>query len=1023
MKTIQRKNLLRYTLLVFAIVLALLVAPFMRLRKSVSAGNVYESAFVGDIVVAEEYQLTYNDEKVNAESMTVVYPSGGVYGGEKFEMTQAGIYTITYHATVDGQSIEETRQYLAVRMPQNVVIPEGDATVEFGKYEVESPYTMKADTYGALVTLKAGQTFTFASTIKTANLTADYSILDMIVMPSVFKETDFEKLTVRVSDATNSDNYVEILILSSNLLDGDGQISYVQAGANGQQLGGYEGTTFHTNSLSYGTAVEHSFRALARVGDNRKNHTISEGSLTIAIDNAEKKVYCGPYSNNDTTMMMVNDLDDVANYKGNPWGGFTSDEVTVEVKADRFVKATGKVLIKSFGDYNFANEVEDTVAPQINVNYNEKQATPIAEVGKDFPIFAYAAKDALDAQLKTNVYVYYLDARGQKITVETDGKTFFAKYAGTYQIVYHAEDYSGNVSEKVVEVTAQEVMPNIYVSIEQPLVEAGAYQTVAIPLASEVKAFGGSGYLSVERTVYNPKNQALDVADEMQLTMLGDYKVVYTVTDYLGNVEYGIMTVRSMPVEKPIFIEQPSFDAALIKGFTYELPMPLVIETANGEIREVICKTYVNDTLVEDSFKASGEEMTIRYVAEGVNGNETWQQTISVVNTDYGKYKSKYFYSESDMEILDEKSYIEFVFDEACEAQFITPLYSKGFALILSYNTETNNFSTMDFVLTDANSKKTVTVHFFYNGDEGTWFMQLNNAVSKVPYVNSKDMLSFALSTDTKKIIDTSGIEIATITAYDNGEPFQGFSETLYWGISFGGVNEASAIRMTQLCNQSLGHNKSSIEKATDEIKPVILLDDVFYMRQKLGSKAQIPTAKAYDVLGQIKEFTITVEKGGVTLASGPATEALDLTLDTAGYYLVTYYAKDSNGNSERIPYTILVSDETAPDLTIKHNIKAEYKVGDVVKLPVYSATDNGDNCYIQVTLILPNNELRLLQYSENGNITYLLSRENDLYESAFKTGNPDEFVALYKGSYVLRILAYDEYYNCTVKEIEFIVK
>ena len=60
--------------------------------------------------------------------------------------------------------------------------------------------------------------------------------------------------------------------------------------------------------------------------------------------------------------------------------------------------------------------------------------------------------------------------------------------------------------------------------------------------------------------------------------------------------------------------------------------------------------------------------------------------------------------------------------------------------------------------------------------------------------------------------------------------------------------------------------------------------------------------------------------------------------------------------------------------------------------------------------------------YNENGKITSLLSKENELYENAFKAGD-NAFVALQKGRYVLRIVAYDEYYNATVKEIEFWVK
>ena len=1023
MKTIHKRNL-RSTLI--AIVFAFLFFASLALtHKTVSAEEiVYEKAYVGNVIDAEQYKIDYEGGKVQAEGFTVVYPSGGVYGGDKATMDQAGKYQVTYYATVNGQRVEETCYYMAVRMPKDVIVAEEGMPVSYGKYEIESPYEMKKETYGALVTFKAGQSITFSTNIKTSKLTKDYNIFELIVMPSVFRETDFEKLSIRVSDAEDATNYVDISVLSSNMVDGDGQVSYVMAGASGQMLGGYEGSTFHSGSTIYGTSVEHSFRGFGHKGEFRYNHTVSENILTLSIDQAEKKVYCGPSTNESVTKNLVNDLDDAAHYKGNPWGGFTSDEVTVKISADRFVKAEGKVVIKSFGDLDFSQDIQDTLAPQILLDCDETKALPVAEVGKEFPIFPFVARDALDAQVKTDVYVYYVDARGQKITVENNGESFLPKYAGTYQIVYRAEDYSGNVAEKTLEVTAQEVTPNIYIAIEEKIVEAEAYQTVIIPQAAEMQAFGGSGYLKVGRAVYDPNNQQLNVKDKLQLTELGDYKVVYSATDYLGNVEYGVMTVRANPVEKPTFIEEPTFDSVLVKGFTYDVIQPLVIETVGGKIVKLPCQVYVNGTLVEGSFVADGEEAVIRYVVTGETGENEWTDTISVVDTEYGKYKSKYFYTENNVQVVDEKSNVTLTFAEDASLEFINALCAKDFRLTLSYKKEMTKFTSMVFTLVDgANRNRTVTVQFFYNSDEDTWFMQLNNSATKLLYITSKDLLSFTLSQDNKKIIDTSGVEIATISAYDNGEKFEGFSETIYLQISFGGVKGESSLAIAQIGNQTMGYNKSSLEKGSDEIKPTILLDAPFVMRQKLGTKANIPTAKAFDVLGQVEEFIIKVETpAGELLATGDATKVLDLTLDKAGYYLVTYYAIDTNGNSESIPYTILVNDETAPTLTVEDDYKDEYKVGSKIDVPSYEVKDNGENCYVQVTLILPNNEVRLLQYDENGEITSLLSKDSELYESAFKA-DEDTFIALQKGRYVLRIVAYDEYYNYTVKEIEFLVK
>ena len=194
-------------------------------------------------------------------------------------------------------------------------------------------------------------------------------------------------------------------------------------------------------------------------------------------------------------------------------------------------------------------------------------------------------------------------------------------------------------------------------------------------------------------------------------------------------------------------------------------------------------------------------------------------------------------------------------------------------------------------------------------------------------------------------------------------------------------------------------------------------------MRQKLGTKAYIPTAKAYDILGQITSFTVKLEMvNGDTLAKGDATQPLDYVLTEAGNYLVTYEAKDNNGNGVRIPYTILVNDETAPTLTVKGSIKKEYKVGDKITIPSYTVKDNNVNYYVQVMLIMPNNEMRMLHYDDNGEVTSFLSKDNELYENAFKAGK-NSFYTVDKGKYTLQILAFDDYYNTTLKEFVFNVK
>ena len=1024
MKTIKKNSFLRIGLIFVTIICVFFSLWSMKSEQSVAQAAVRATAnvHIGDMLEAKDYKMRSAGEDVYAEGMRIVYPSGGIYGSDKFVIEQAGQYQVTYYATVDDERIEETMNYLAIRRPQDMIVADKDVKVEYGKYEVDSPYQMTKQQYGAKVHFKAGQEITFATNLKTADLIEGFNFLEMIVQPSVYGETDFEKLTVRITDTADENNYVEYIINSSNLVDGAGMVSYVQAGAAGRRYGGWERTTFQTRA--YGTLVFHSFRGWGRIGEDFANKTVSECPLTLAIDHQAKKLFCGPKTNGDSSNWLVNDLDDPGQYKSDPWEGFKGDEVSVTIKPGNFIKAEGVLLIKSFGGYNLANDVVDSQAPTITLDYDMADVLPVAEVGTDFPIIPFIARDALDKTIKTNVWVNHINENGKKITVEHDGDSFYVDYAGTYEIIYNAEDYSGNKTQERIEITAVENKPNIYIGIEEPIVEVDVYNFAHIPYVEDMNIYGGSGTLKLERAVYSPSKQLLEVKDTLQLTELGDYKVVYKATDYYGQVAYGVVTIRSTEIDAPKFVETPQFTDALLKDFSYDFPKAFVVETVDNKIVVLDCKTYVNGELVNGSFVADGTEMLIRYVAEGATGTVEWSDTIPVVDAESGKYKSKYFYSTDEaLQVVDQKSSIEFVFTDNAQTTFINALSTQNLTFSMLYNSAKANFSQMTLTVTDAvNKDLELTVKFFYAQASNEWTIMLNNSVEASAYAVSKGMLSFTYSAKDYQVIDTNGEAIVKATAYDNGEEFKGFSDWVYITLAFTGVNAESSIEMTQICNQPLGYTKSNLEKAVDEIKPIIALDEAFLLRQELGSKAKIPTAKAFDVLGQICEFTVKVEKDGQLLASGAGDQALDLTLDKAGYYSVTYYAKDTNGNHMSLPYMILVSDVTAPTLTVKNSLKKTYNVGDKITIPTYSATDNGDNCYIQVMVMLPDDEMRILHYVENGEVTSLLDKDNNIYDSSFKA-NDNAFIAEKKGTYILRVVAYDEYYNYTVTEIEFQVK
>ena len=136
------------------------------------------------------------------------------------------------------------------------------------------------------------------------------------------------------------------------------------------------------------------------------------------------------------------------------------------------------------------------------------------------------------------------------------------------------------------------------------------------------------------------------------------------------------------------------------------------------------------------------------------------------------------------------------------------------------------------------------------------------------------------------------------------------------------------------------------------------------------------------------------------------------------GSYTVSYNAIDSFGNPTRRTYVSFVYDDVKPSLTVGELKSDKYHVGDIVKIPTYTANDNLGHVIVDVILIMPSNEMRILTHDDNGNITYALI-DTTLYNSSFIV-DKESFRLEMKGRYTLRYVAYDEGYNVTTVERVF---
>ena len=114
------------------------------------------------------------------------------------------------------------------------------------------------------------------------------------------------------------------------------------------------------------------------------------------------------------------------------------------------------------------------------------------------------------------------------------------------------------------------------------------------------------------------------------------------------------------------------------------------------------------------------------------------------------------------------------------------------------------------------------------------------------------------------------------------------------------------------------------------------------------------------------------------------------------------------------------VVEREAPTLKVAA-IASQYKVGDTMSIPNYELSDNSGEYMLDVMLIMPDNEMRLLIHDENGEVISKLTSDDMTYNASFKV-NANTFRFERAGNFILRFFAYDENFNYVTLEFAITV-
>lgn len=952
--------------------------------------NIQEFYILNEKFTVPAIQVEIEGERHPLNSK-VVFPDGSAYDAHSFVLTNTGIYTIVYSCEVDGK-LYQTEKSFEVKARSQDLFTLKNATVKFGK----SDYC--EELVGAQFDGSVGMEVVYDNVVDLSDGTKEDLFLELVATAHTPKSSDFTRFIITLTDVHDSSNivYIKTQCATSNSY----YRTYMQAKTFEQRYVGLDNGYPHFGYDYGGTVLGHSFGSWYDTPELNAEQTIK-----LYWDNSDLALYTISYTG---AKVKVSDFNDES-YQEKLWGGFTTGEVKVKIALDG-VSGSPRFVVKNINGISFASEYpQDNVAPKVQVELPENEL-PKAQVGKKFTLFDATVKDNL-ALKEVVTKVYYDYSAGGYVECSINDGAFVPNREGEYAIVYIAEDTFGNKTQEVVTVYAYKTLPELIVEFSDKSNEVR--QKGEMFELRDYTIDGGSGGYKATFSLRKDGEEREISKMQISLMEIGQYEIVCKAVDYIGNVTETAYPLTIEEQTKLFLDSEIQLPKALISGQKFLLPImeaydytgntpvavrPTISATIGGKAVDV-----AEDGTILPVATVDGEILTVKYTYNsGTLSNEYTKEIPVVIAKDSdGLAIEKYFTLEgfSSKALLDS---IQFIASESkATTTFVKPVQAKSFSLEFFVDETLSNVSYIDFIFTDR-IYKDISIQIRMNAN-GT--MSLMGEKGKSVYFTEKaQKKTFAINynNDKKTFSDLGGTAFGVAMTTLNDKEFTGFiSNEIYLTIQMGTVKEDVNLFISKL-------NGQVISRATrDNIAPQIFLDSEIGGSQSLNDTVTIYESNAYDVLGYIKSFTVSVihketntplvSNDGITLQDVDASRRYQVSLKEFGQYQIIVTATDSNNKKAEASKNMFVSDTEPPKIKTDKSIVTQGKVNESISLPAMSVTDNytaKDKIITYIVVVDPN---------ESGKI----------YQSAF--------TPTMKGTYYVRYIAIDE--NGQIAMIEFSVQ
>lgn len=1020
----------------------------------VTLDTVYETGDVYEL--PSGVQISDGGDLYDA-SVVLRDPDGNGYTSSSVTLDKAGRWTVEYRANDEDGSLLFARQYFSCLEPLYGVSSERSTASYAESYDLQELYGLDEELTGdggISLSLARGDTFTYNQVLDLSDADMSERLIAFYVTPDELYSYDIARINFILTDAYDPSNSVTISV-KRVLLNDDlymYRYSYVTVNAEGQPETGleqrdsssgytiinYEGTNYilHQDD-AYGTPVHHSMYGGwdDAEGTSYESDLIMLGQeMSISYDAATNRFYA--WAVNSNTPTLIADLDDLALFD-DLWGGFSNGKAILSVEMESYQALTGNIVITQIGDHDLsADHSSDGSEPVIEVDLEgyEANALPEARIGDAYQLFPATASDETDGELSVYTSVWYnYSSESTRTRVTVSNNSFTPTKAGTYTIVYSAEDRSGNITNVSYDVQASSLAA-LDISYDTPATQAAALSEYTL---SNVSLSGGSGNKTLSITA------VLQTDDSVSYTLTDDgsgnysyvplYEGTYTVTvaysDYLDS-ESETFTLTVGEAEGVYIADEAAVPRYAISGATYEIPA-LSGYTVTGGLTETECEFSITGgtdngdgtytvtaesgyvTLTYSLALSGGETAVKSYeipvvAGTGLTGEDGLDMSAFFVESNYAVPSGN---NRKDVDLsFDGTGYqarliASVTNDSATETaygsvDFVNKVLASS--LDLDFSLASTNFLRVVIYVTDSVDASQQVKLTFANG--GGWAMtfSVNDGYEYSTSYTGSSTVNVSYDAETMCFVTGSSISAAVSEYYGGGE-FNGFTsgyvyltfqiEGVYTTAATGSA-QTGAIRIISVNNQTI--TAVSSDNFMPEVTAYVSKGDL-----SVGTVTEIPAFYACDVLDPYVSITVTVTSpsgavvtstDGVVLdGTQDITRAYEILLEEYGRYSISVTGTvGASGPAPSATYSIQVLDMSAPEVVFGDAV-TEASVGDTVPFASVTVSDDttaAEDIEITVYLMTPSGQIVEVDTSVYGSFVAVEAGEYRFIVLACDEGN-----------------------------------